>query len=59
MTRLLDKYEVSELLQVSPRTIDRLRSEGLLKAVCLRRLVRYDPADVQAFLDQRRKGSRS
>jgi excisionase family DNA binding protein len=56
MTPLLDRSEVAELLHTSVRTIDRLRKAGELRDVVVRRCVRFDPADVQAFLHAKRRG---
>jgi excisionase family DNA binding protein len=58
MNRLLNKTEVADLLNVSVRSVDRLRKSGELRDVVVRRCVRFNPADVQAFLDaKRRRGS--
>ena len=59
MNRLLDKSEVSKLLLVSVRTVDRLRESGELKALRVRGSIRFSEDDVRAFLEsQRREGVR-
>jgi excisionase family DNA binding protein len=59
MTKLLSRAEVSKMLGVSTRTIDRLKARGLLPVTKVLSTVRFNPADVQAFLDsQRREGVR-
>jgi excisionase family DNA binding protein len=54
MTRLLTKAEVCEALNVSVRTIDRLRKRGLLPATKILGTIRFAPEDVKAFLDSQR-----
>lgn len=55
--RLLSKVELSELLGISIRTIDRLRVRGDLAAVRVRGRVLFSPADVTAFINGQRRGS--
>jgi excisionase family DNA binding protein len=56
MTQLMTRLEVSRRLQVSLSSLDRLRSAGRLKSIRVGGLVRFDPADVQAYIDEQRKG---
>jgi excisionase family DNA binding protein len=57
MNRLLDKNEVSEFLQVSVRTVDRLRRRGQLQSLKVGDCVRFREEDVRAYLDaQQREG---
>jgi excisionase family DNA binding protein len=54
--RLLSKGEVADLLNVSVRSVDRLRDEGLLKEVPVRGSVRFAPEDVADFVNHQRRG---
>jgi hypothetical protein len=47
---LLNKQQVADILNVSPRTLDRLRSQGLVEAVNIRSRVLFRPAAVAAFI---------
>jgi excisionase family DNA binding protein len=47
---LLSKTAVAEMLGVSKRTIDRMRREGLLPCVRLRKCVRFDLQDVHKLI---------
>lgn len=49
---LLTKADLARLLRCSPRTIDRLRASGKLRAVQFKRggRVLYRPEDVEALL---------
>jgi excisionase family DNA binding protein len=55
MNRLLDKSEVSRLLFVSVRTVDRLRESGELKALRVRGSIRFSEDDVRRFLESQRR----
>jgi excisionase family DNA binding protein len=55
MNRLLDKSEVSKLLFVSVRTVDRLRESGELKALRVRGSIRFSEDDVRGFLESQRQ----
>jgi excisionase family DNA binding protein len=46
----MTKAEVAEVLGVSPRTVDRLRAQGLLPTARVLGAVRFRPADVRAVL---------
>jgi excisionase family DNA binding protein len=52
----LDKRDVSEIIKMSIRTVDRLRKSGELKSYRVRGLVRFSPEDVQDFIDAKRNG---
>ena len=54
MIELLDRKQVAKILNVSIRTIDRLRESGQLRAIEVRGCVRFLPQDVEAFLRGRR-----
>jgi excisionase family DNA binding protein len=49
--RLLKVPEVSEIFQVSPRTISNWMAAGVLKCVKIRHSVRFRESDVQRLLD--------
>jgi excisionase family DNA binding protein len=59
MFSLLNKVEVAALLNVSPRSVDRLRASGELRAVVIRGRIRFHPDDVHAFLDCKRQRGHS
>jgi excisionase family DNA binding protein len=59
MIRLMTKSEVADQLQVSLRTVDRLRTTGNLKSLRVRGTVRFHPEDVRAFIDAQGEGGRS
>lgn len=50
MDKLLTKVQASEILQVSTRTIDRIRSMGRLKAIKVRGSIRFRPADLETYI---------
>jgi excisionase family DNA binding protein len=47
---LMTKAAVAEMLGVSRRTVDRMRREGLLPSIRLRRCVRFDLQDVHKLI---------
>jgi excisionase family DNA binding protein len=49
---LLNKQQVADLLNVSTRTLDRLRSQRLLEAVKIRSRVLFHPDVVSAFIQK-------
>lgn len=50
--------EVGARLGRHPKTVLKLAREGELRAIKLgRRTIRFDPADVQAYLDRHRTGA--
>lgn len=53
---LLTYDEVGKLLAVTGRTVFTLAKRGELPAVKIGSRVRFDPADVRAFIDRRRTG---
>lgn len=59
MTNLLDKKEAAKLLGVSPRTIDRMRAVGALKAVKLpttnSRSIRFEPNEIDRLVSKNRE----
>ncbi len=50
MTHLLTKKDVCEALQVSERTLDRLRAKGLVKGFKLGGVVRFHPETVETAI---------
>jgi excisionase family DNA binding protein len=54
--KLLTRAEVANLLNVCLRTVDRLRKQGLIRAVNVLSAVRIRSEDVQALLDSQRSG---
>jgi len=57
MTALLTKTQVAEILAVHKNTIDRYCNARKLRFYRISAGKRFDPADVQAFLDSYRVGS--
>ncbi len=53
---LLNKTAVAEMLGVSARTVDRMRRQGLLPCVRVRKCVRFDLADVHKLIMALRQG---
>jgi excisionase family DNA binding protein len=50
MNKLLTKRETAGVLTVSERTIDRLVSEGRLRAVKIRGAVRFTERELERFI---------
>jgi excisionase family DNA binding protein len=50
MDRLLDKKAAADLLGISVRTLDRMRSTGQIKAVKVRGAVRFQLASLQNYI---------
>ena len=57
MTKLLTKTQVAEILAVHKNTIDRYCNARKLRFYRTPAGKRFDPADIQAFLDSCRFGS--
>lgn len=53
-SRLLRPQEAAKKLAISERTLWKLTKDKELPVVRIGRNVRYDPADLQAFIDQKR-----
>jgi excisionase family DNA binding protein len=51
---LLTATEAAEALAISPRTLWSLTDSGDLPCVRIGRAVRYDPADLRAWIDRRK-----
>jgi excisionase family DNA binding protein len=49
--RLLDAHAVAEVLGCCYDTVHRLRRRGLLRAVALGGAWRFDPRDVEAYIE--------
>lgn len=54
MESLLTKKQAGELLGVTTRTSDRLRADGRLRAVRVRRSVRFEPSELQRYIQRTR-----
>lgn len=54
-SNLLTTEEVAQILQCGTRTFDKLRSAGEIAWIPVGRLVRFDPADVAAFRERRKR----
>ena len=50
MACLLDKLQVAKLLNISSRSVDRMRQAGQLKAVVVCSRIRFRPEDVETFV---------
>lgn len=48
---LLTKEQLAKRLHLSVRSIERLVSSGELRALKIGRAIRFDPRDVEAYLD--------
>ena len=53
---LLTPKETARLLRVSEMTVYNLARRGALPRVLIGRAVRYDPADLRAYLDRSKSG---
>ena len=51
-SRLMRSKEAAKYLCVSEKTLWNLQKAGEVRAVKLGRLIRYDPADLDAFIEQ-------
>jgi excisionase family DNA binding protein len=57
MVKLIDEFEASELLRLTPRQVLGLARRGLLPAVHLPgREIRFDPADLAAWIESHKRG---
>ena len=56
---LLKPHDAAESLQVSVRKLAELTKRGLVRAVRIDRSVRYDPADLAAFIAGMKSGGAS
>lgn len=54
---LLTKADVCARLAVSLRTLDRLIAQNALPTIKVGRAVRFDPADVEAYIDAQKRRS--
>ena len=54
--KLLTRADVAQLLSISLRSVDRLRSHGLLPAIKVLTTVRFKEEDASALLDRQRAG---
>jgi excisionase family DNA binding protein len=56
---LLNPEQVAELLGVSVRYVWRLGRDGELPRIKVGKYVRFDPVEVDTFIEQRRSGPRA
>lgn len=56
---LLTRAEASRFLSLSPRKLDQLAANGELPRVKIGAAVRFDPADLEAFVAAAKQGGRS
>ena len=54
---LLTVNEAAKALTVSPRTLWQITKEGKIRSIRINRLVRYDPQDLIAYIEQQKKFS--
>lgn len=52
---LLTSREAATILAISPRLLWSLTASGVLPCVRIGRAVRYDPRDLQGFIERRKK----
>lgn len=52
---LLEPYDVADLLNVSRKTVYAMAADGRLRSIKLGGLLRFDPADVDSFIEASRK----
>lgn len=53
MQKPLTKQEAARFFQVSERTLDRWRAEGLIRAFKFGNTVRFDPQHLAAVIDKK------
>lgn len=53
---LVNAKEASKMLSVSERMLWTLTNQGEVPAIRIGRSVRYDPADIWAYVDRKRTG---
>lgn len=54
--KLLSRPEAAKLLGISDRTLFSLTKIGYIRSVKIGAIVRYDPADIRAFIDGNKTG---
>jgi len=54
---LLTVNEAAKALTVSPRTMWKLTADKKIRCIRINRLVRYDPQDLTAYIEQQKKFS--
>ena len=52
MSRLLKSKQAAEYLCISERTLWNLQKSGKIKIVRMGRLIRFDPADLDKFIEE-------
>ena len=52
MNRLLKSKQAAEYLCISERTLWNLQNRGKIKVVRMGRLIRFDPADLDKFIEE-------
>jgi excisionase family DNA binding protein len=53
--RLLTESEAAEILSLTPRQVGRLARRGEIPRVEMGKEIRYDPRDIWAFVEARKK----
>ncbi len=60
MNRWMNMQEICEYLKISPATVYRWREKGIIQALSIQGITRYDREEVdKLFLEQKKKESRS
>lgn len=55
MQALLTKKEVAQILGLQERSVNTLMTEGKLPYIKINRAVRFDPKDVEAFIQRQKR----
>jgi excisionase family DNA binding protein len=58
MQKLLSKRQAAAILSVSVRTLDRLRSTKEIRAVKVRGAVRFEPEEIERYIERQAGASR-
>jgi predicted DNA-binding transcriptional regulator AlpA len=57
--RLLTQREAAESLSICEKTLFSLRKAGQIRAVLINKAVRFEPAELDAFISRKREGARN
>jgi excisionase family DNA binding protein len=55
---LMEPWDVADMLSVSRKTVYSMAAEGRLKSIKFGALLRFDPADVEAYIEANRRGAK-
>jgi len=55
---LMEPWDVADVLNVSRKTVYKLATSGVLPSVKFGGALRFDPADVDAFIEANKAGSK-